>query len=189
MRRSLAVPCILSAVALSAAVGLALAEGAKAAPKRPVVDIRTNLGTITVELWPDVAPKTVQNFVGYVLDGHFEGTIFHRVVQNFVIQGGNMTPDGQSKPVGPPIPLEAREPNKKLTIAMARTANPNSATDQFYINLADNTSLDPAVRPPGYAVFGRVIRGAEVVEAIGKKPTDKQRPLEDVVIEKVAFVK
>ena len=180
----------LLAVVLSlSTAGFAAAQDAKAPARKPIVDIKTNVGTFTVELWPDKAPITVKNFVDYVLEGHYDGTIFQRVVKGFVIQGGNLTPDDQSKPTRPPIKLEAKEPNARLTIAMARTPDPNSATDQFYINLADNKSLDPGVRPPGYAVFGKVIRGASVVDQIANQPVNDQRPVTNVIIEKVSFTK
>lgn len=167
--------------------------------KRVIVDLVTSKGTITVELWPDKAPQTVQNFVSYVVDGFYEGTIFHRVIKGFMIQGGGFTADRKEKPTRPPIPLEAKEPNRKYTIAMARSSDPNSATSQFYINLVDNDGLNPETRPPGYTVFGKVIKGASVVEQIGSLPKankeeDKKTPFVDitvpvVVIEKATLVK
>ncbi len=191
--RSVPTACLALALALAGlapgSIGVVAAADAKAPKKPPVIDVKTNLGTFTVELWPDKAPQTVNNFLGYVLEGHYDGTIFQRVVKGFVIQGGNLTPDGSSKPTRPPIPLEAKEPNRKYTIAMARTKDPNSATDQFYVNLADNTSLDAAVRMPGYAVFGRVIRGTNVVDQIASQPVDGQKPVTNVVIERVSISK
>ncbi len=167
--------------------------------KKVVVDLVTTKGTITVELWPDQAPQTVQNFVNYVIEGHYDGTIFHRVIKGFMIQGGGYTKDQKEKQTRPPIPLEAKAPNRQYTIAMARTADPNSATAQFYINLVDNPNLDPTTRPPGYTVFGKVIKGASVVEQIGSlpkenKPENKGTAFQDltvpvVVIEKATLVK
>ncbi len=161
--------------------------------KKIIVDLVTTKGTITLELWPDQAPQTVQNFVNYVIEGHYDGTIFHRVIKGFMIQGGGYTKDLKEKQTRPAIPLEAKAPNRKYTIAMARTADPNSATAQFYINLVDNPNLDAATRPPGYAVFGKVIAGTEVVDQIEKVKTGRKGfhddvPNDDVVIEQAAEV-
>jgi peptidyl-prolyl cis-trans isomerase A (cyclophilin A) len=135
----------------------------------PRVKLATSLGDIVLELNPGAAPKTVENFLLYVNDKHYDGTIFHRVIDGFMIQGGGFTADMQQKATRAPIPLEAKNglKNDKYTIAMARTSNPNSATAQFFINVANNDSLN-APKPDGYgyAVFGKVVEGTETVEKI-----------------------
>ena len=135
----------------------------------PRVKLATSLGDIVLELNPGAAPKTVENFLLYVNDKHYDGTIFHRVIDCFMIQGGGFTADMQQKATRAPIPLEAKNglKNDKYTIAMARTGNPNSATAQFFINVANNDSLN-APKPDGYgyAVFGKVVEGTETVEKI-----------------------
>jgi peptidyl-prolyl cis-trans isomerase A (cyclophilin A) len=135
----------------------------------PRVKLATSLGDIVLELNPGAAPKTVENFLLYVNDKHYDGTIFHRVIDGFMIQGGGFTADMQQKATRAPIPLEAKNglKNDKYTIAMARTGNPNSATAQFFINVANNDSLN-APKPDGYgyAVFGKVVEGTETVEKI-----------------------
>ena len=139
------------------------------------VRLATSLGDIVVELDPDKAPKTVDNFVKYVQAKHYDGLVFHRVIDGFMIQGGGFGPNLTDKPTRPPIPLESRNglSNRKGTIAMARTSVPNSATSQFFINVADNTMLDQANARDGegYAVFGRVVEGMDVVEKIRTVPT------------------
>ena len=158
----------------------------------------TSAGDIVVELDKEKAPKTVDNFVQYVKAGQYDGTIFHRVIDNFMIQGGGMTPDMKEKPTRAPIPLESRSGllNQRGTLAMARTNNPNSATAQFFINLKDNTFLDQANSPDGngYAVFGKVVEGMEVVDKIrlvptGNKGPHQNVPNEPVVIKKATIVK
>ncbi len=127
------------------------------------------MGDIVVQLDPAKAPKTVENFLMYVKDKHYDGTIFHRVIDGFMIQGGGFTADMQQKPTQPPIPLEANNglKNDKYTVAMARTAKPNSATAQFFNNVADNAMLNaPQPAGYGYAVFGKVVRGTDVVDKI-----------------------
>jgi len=128
--------------------------------------LHTSKGDIVVELDAKAAPATVDNFVQYAKDGFYDGTIFHRVVHGFVIQGGGFTQDGTQKQTRDAIGLEAGKSNLRGTIAMARTNDPNSATSQFFINLADNTFLDPAPGQDGYAVFGKVTQGMDVVDAI-----------------------
>ena len=158
-----------SLVMLSAA---AAAPGALGAD--PQVDLKTSAGTIRLELYPAKAPKTVANFLQYVKDGHYDGTIFHRVIDGFMIQGGGFDDGMNQKPTRPPIENEAKNGLKNLpgTIAMARTSNPHSASAQFFINLVPNRSLDhPSPDGWGYAVFGKVVRGMEVVEKIAKVPT------------------
>jgi peptidyl-prolyl cis-trans isomerase A (cyclophilin A) len=139
------------------------------------VRLSTSLGDIVVELDKAKAPKTVDNFVQYVKAGHYNGTVFHRVIDNFMIQGGGMTADLKEKPTRPPIPLEARNGlnNDRGTIAMARTPDPNSATAQFFINVKDNAFLNAAQARDGhgYAVFGKVVSGMDVVDKIRAVPT------------------
>ena len=148
--------------------GLLSATGA-AAQAAPQVELKTSQGAIVLQLDAAKAPKTVANFLQYVNSKHYDGTVFHRVMDGFMIQGGGFTADMQQKPTQPPIPLEANNglKNDKYTVAMARTANPNSATAQFFINVADNASLNaPQPDGHGYAVFGKVVRGTEVVDKI-----------------------
>ena len=137
----------------------------------PVVVMETSEGTIKVELWADKAPKTVENFLSYVDEKFYDGTIFHRIIEDFMIQGGGMTPDMAEKKTHPPIKNEAKSDVKNVrgTIAMARTGVVDSATAQFFINVVDNKFLDHAGESPrsfGYAVFGKVIDGMDVVDKI-----------------------
>ena len=160
------------------------------------VTIETSMGTITAELDDVKAPITVKNFISYVTSGHYNGTIFHRVIDGFMIQGGGFTPELREKTTRPPIRNEADNGlrNARGTIAMARTAKVDSATSQFFINHRDNHFLDyraPNASQFGYAVFGRVVRGMEVVDAIAKVPTCTRGfyenvPRQGVVIEKVS---
>ncbi|WP_028534851.1 peptidylprolyl isomerase [Paludibacterium yongneupense] len=155
---------------------LALALLPHLAAAAPVVELVTNQGTIEITLDRAHAPKTVDNFVAYVKSGHYNGTIFHRVIDGFMIQGGGYDGSLREKPTRAPIANEAANglKNKVGTIAMARTQDPDSASAQFFINLVDNPSLDyraPTLQGWGYAVFGKVTRGMEVVARIGKTPT------------------
>ena len=158
--------------------------------------LTTNHGTITIELDAKKAPKTVENFLGYVESGHYDGTIFHRVIDGFMIQGGGFGPGMKEKETGEPIENEAANGlgNEQYTIAMARTNDPHSATAQFFINVKDNDFLDYAGPGNwGYCVFGRVTAGTEVVDEIRKVATGRKGfhddvPLEDVVIEKAEIV-
>ncbi|MCX7813888.1 MAG: peptidylprolyl isomerase [Tepidimonas ignava] len=155
-------------------------------------------GVITLELDAAKAPKTVENFLAYVRDGHYDGTIFHRVIDGFMIQGGGFEPGMKQKPTRAPIENEAANglKNDRYTIAMARTQAPHSATAQFFINVADNDFLNhtaPTLQGWGYAVFGRVIKGTEVVDAIrqvrtGRRGFHDDVPLDDVVITKAVIV-
>jgi len=161
----------------------------------PVVIMTTSKGDIKIELFKDKAPVTVENFLSYVNDGFYNGTIFHRVIPNFMVQGGGFTPDFTQKPTKPPIKNEATNglKNERGTLAMARTQVVDSATSQFFINLVDNSFLDNGVRDYGYAVFGKVIDGMDVVEEIaavqtGTKGMYGDVPQEDVVIESVKVV-
>ncbi len=163
-------------LSLAATGAVALAAGADAQEKAaaPRVLLATSLGDITVQLEPDKAPKTVANFLDYVKAGHYDGTIFHRVIDGFMIQGGGFTPEMAQKPTRPPIPLESKNglKNERGTIAMARTAVPDSATSQFFINVVDNPRLDyPNPDGNGYAVFGKVVAGMDVVDKIRKVDT------------------
>ena len=147
------------------------------------VRFQTTLGNFVVELYPAKAPKTVQNFVQYAKDKHFDGTIFHRVIDGFMVQGGGFTADMAQKPTRAPILLEIDRSlkNERGTIAMARTGNPNSATAQFFINLVDNANLNaPQPDGYGYAVFGKVISGMETIDAIRSVATRKQNGFQNV---------
>jgi peptidyl-prolyl cis-trans isomerase A (cyclophilin A) len=153
----------------------AVAPGALAAD--PQVEVRTSAGTIRLELYPAKAPKTVENFLQYVRDGHYNGTIFHRVIPGFMIQGGGMTPDMAQKKTRAPIPIESKNglKNEVGSLAMARTSDPNSATAQFFINLKNNSFLDyPGSDGHGYTVFGKVVSGMDVVNKITATPTGSQ---------------
>ncbi len=159
--------------------GLAVSGAAFAS--HPLVEMRTNMGTVTLELFPREAPKTVENFLRYVTAGHYNNTVFHRVIDNFMIQGGGYDPDFNEKPTGAPIANEAINglKNKAFTLAMARTMDPHSARAQFYINVKDNAFLDHTAPTPerwGYAVFGRVVRGQDVVLKIARLPTGPAGP-------------
>ena len=164
----------------------------------PQVDLRTSAGTIRIELYPAKAPKTVANFLQYAKDGHFNGTIFHRVIDGFMIQGGGMGPGMKEKPMRKPVANEAGNglKNKRYTVAMARTSDPHSATAQFFINVADNDFLDhkgPSPQGWGYAVFGKVVSGLDVVMKIAKSPTGpgatgNDVPREQIVIEQASIV-
>ena len=145
----------------------------------------TNLGDIKIELYPDKAPVTVKNFLSYVDAGFYDGTIFHRVVPGFVIQGGGFTAEMKPKDTEPPIKNEADNGLKNLkgTLSMARTSDVNSATSQFFINLADNAFLDHGTRDFGYAVFGKVVEGMDVVEKMAESPTGGRAGHQDVPLE------
>ena len=177
-------------VGLAAALVLnasALAETAKQ------VKFQTSLGDFTVEVYADKAPKTVENFLQYVKDKQYNGTIFHRVIDNFMVQGGGFTADMNQKPTRDPIPLEAKNglKNDRGTIAMARTGNPNSATAQFFINVVDNNGLNaPSPDGYGYAVFGKVVSGMETIDKIRAVPTGRQDvPTTPILINSATLVK
>ncbi|MFN4148345.1 MAG: peptidylprolyl isomerase [Rhodocyclaceae bacterium] len=173
------------------ALASALLFSLAAAAANPRVELKTSLGAIVVELAADKAPKTTENFLQYVKDGFYDGTIFHRVIDGFMIQGGGMTPEMKEKPTRAPIPNEAKNGLKNVTgsIAMARTSDPHSAAAQFFINVKDNAFLDHPSRDGwGYAVFGKVVQGMDVVHKIAKVPTGnvgyhQNVPLTPVVIE------
>lgn len=161
---------------------LVLLWGALVGAENPKVVLETTMGRIVLELYPDKAPKTVANFLTYVDNGFYDGTIFHRVIPGFVIQGGGYTADFRQKPTRPPIPNEADNglSNLRGTIAMARTADPHSATSQFFINLVDNKRLDHTGKGDsqawGYAVFGKVVEGMDVVDKIARVRTGPRGP-------------
>jgi len=154
---------------------MALAVGLCAPGWAQKVKLATSMGDIVIELDAAKAPKSVDNFVQYVRAGHYDGTVFHRVIDNFMIQGGGMTADLKQKPTRAPIPLESRNGLKNVrgSVAMARTSDPNSATAQFFISVKDNAFLDAANSPDGngYAVFGKVVSGMDVVDKIRAVPT------------------
>jgi len=145
------------------------------------------MGNLTIELYPEEAPLTVENFLSYVDSGHFDGTIFHRVIPGFVIQGGGFTEDMGRKETGDPIKNEAENGLKNLrgTLSMARTSDIHSATSQFFVNLVDNTVLDHGARDFGYAVFARVTEGMDVVDRIAKVPTTNRSGHQNVPVEPV----
>jgi peptidyl-prolyl cis-trans isomerase A (cyclophilin A) len=170
-----------------------LAAGIPLAAAAQTVKLATSLGDIVLELDAAKAPKTVENFVQYVKAGHYDGTVFHRVIENFMIQGGGMTPDMNERPTRAPIPLESRNglSNVRGSVAMARTSEPNSATAQFFINVKDNAFLDAANSRDGegYAVFGKVIAGTDVVEKIKAVETKAKGPHQNVPLEPVTIQK
>ena len=160
-----------------------MASGAAYAQAVTQVRFQTTLGNFVVEVYPSKTPKTVQNFVQYAQDKHFDGTIFHRVIDNFMVQGGGFTPDMAQKPTRAPVPLEIDRSlkNDRGTIAMARTGNPNSATAQFFINVVDNPMLNaPQPDGYGYAVFGKVVSGMETIDAIRAVATRNQNGYQNV---------
>lgn len=163
-----------------------------------MVELQTNHGNIRIELDTEHAPKSSENFLAYVRSGHFDGTVFHRVIDGFMIQGGGFEPGMKQKPTLAPIQNEANNglKNERYTVAMARTSDPHSATAQFFINVADNAFLDhtaPTAQGWGYAVFGKVVEGQDVVDQIkgvktGRKGFHDDVPQEDVVILKAVEV-
>ena len=161
------------------------------ADANPQVRIRTNAGDITVELYPDEAPLTVANFLSYVDSGFYAGTVFHRVIPNFMIQGGGFTQELAEKPANEPVKNESRNHlhNERGSIAMARTDDPDSAGAQFFINVRANLTLDfnYVTRKPGYTVFGRVIDGMDVVDGISLVNTQSTGHLEDVPVNPIVI--
>jgi peptidyl-prolyl cis-trans isomerase B (cyclophilin B) len=170
---------------LSCAVAMTIGSEANAAGKNPQVKLTTTMGDIILELYPDKAPATVANFLQYVKDGFYNGTVFHRVISGFMIQGGGMDANLKPKPNKPPIKNEADNglQNELYTVAMARTNDPHSATSQFFINVADNQFLNHKAKTAtewGYAVFGRVVQGNDVVDKIKAVPTGRHGMYENV---------
>jgi peptidyl-prolyl cis-trans isomerase A (cyclophilin A) len=160
-----------------------------AAPAGPVVALETSLGTIRIRLNSEKSPRTVENFLQYVKSGHYNGTVFHRVIPGFMIQGGGMDASMNEKPTRPPVRNEAKNGvrNTRGTVAMARTSDPDSATAQFFINVADNAALDFGIRGAGYAVFGDVIEGMDVVDRIVAVPTTTRAPHANVPVTPVTL--
>lgn len=158
------------------------------------VKLDTSMGEIEVELFAEKAPKTVDNFLQYVNSGHYDGTVFHRVINGFMVQGGGMTADMTQKPTRPPIENEADNglKNEAYTLAMARTSDPHSATAQFFINVKNNTFLNHTDKSPqgwGYTVFGKVIKGIPVVNKIKAVPTGRKGMHDDVPVTPVVINK
>ena len=183
----------IACLALCCATGFAFAEeeGGETVEK-PIVVITTSMGEISIELYPDKAPITVENFLQYVDDEHYDGTIFHRVIKGFMIQGGGFDPAMNQKPVRDPIKNEANHklPNEVDTIAMARTQIVDSATSQFFINTKDNVSLNfrsADMRGFGYCVFGKVTEGLDVVRAIEAAATGQRGRFGDVPVETITI--
>ena len=181
---------LLLALALPAVAQTAAPQAASPAPAaKPRVQLATSYGPIVVELEPTLAPKTVANFLGYVQRGHYAGTIFHRVISGFMVQGGGLLENMEEKPTGEAVLNEAPQAfkgglkNTRGTIAMARTALPHSAMAQFYLNLVDNVALDHrdmSTEGYGYCVFGRVVEGMDVVDRIARVKTEWRRGMGDV---------
>jgi cyclophilin family peptidyl-prolyl cis-trans isomerase len=173
--------------------GLALSAGAAdpPRPKGPVVVLQTSMGAIKIGLNQEKAPLTVANFVEYVKAGHYDGTIFHRVIRDFMIQGGGMDSNMKEKATRKPIKNEAKNGlrNSRGTISMARTNDPDSATAQFFINVKDNHPLDYGIGGAGYAVFGEVLEGMDVVDKIKVTPTTRRGGHDDVPVTAVVIQK
>ena len=182
---------LLACAALVLGTALPAAAQKTAAPR---VKLETSMGNIVLELDAQKAPKTVANFVQYVKDKHYDGTVFHRVIDGFMIQGGGFTAEMQQKPTRAPIQNEADNglKNLPLTVAMARTMEPHSASAQFFINVADNRSLNhtqPTLNGWGYAVFGKVVAGADVVDKIRQVRTGNRGMFQDVPTTPVTIIK
>lgn len=196
MRRLFAYLCLLPGI------GLVAGQPAMAAPANSCVQMVTNKGAISLKLFPKKAPQTVENFIQYVNSGFYNGTTFHRVIPNFMIQGGGFEKNGSRKKTRPPIVNESDNglKNHRGTIAMARTSAPNSATSQFFINLVDNDYLNYQKTGPkgnGYAVFGKVVKGMKNADAIGNTQTHvgslggygaPNVPVTPVVIEQIKLI-
>ncbi len=193
-RRILLRACVVAAVC--GLTGLAASESI-AQSNYPRVTVHTSMGNLVIELYPDKAPLSVENFLSYVKSGFYDGTIFHRVMPNFMIQGGGFTRDMGRKSTRSPIAIESKNGLRNDTgwVSMARTAHPDSATAQFFINVVDNPSLNfPAPDGFGYAVFGKVIQGMEVVNKIRYVPTHTlgqhgDVPINPVILDKIVLQK
>ena len=185
-------------IAFSAIVSIAPGAAAQEPAK---VKFATSAGDFVVEVYPEKAPKTVENFLQYVRDKHYDGTLFHRVIPNFMVQGGGYDANYAEKPTRPPVVHEGREAlakggpkNVNGALAMARTSDPNSASSQFFINVKDNDFLNPSAQAPGYTVFGKVVSGMDVVNAIKSVPTGAggpfptDAPKTQVLIKSATFV-
>ncbi len=188
---------ILASLVLIGSTAATAAEAPKSAPapaKNPRVALETSKGKIVIELEAAKAPKSTENFLAYVRAGHYDGTIFHRVIDNFMVQGGGFTADMKQKPGKAPIQNEADNglKNDKYTVAMARTNDPHSASSQFFINTTNNTFLnhkEKSLQGWGYAVFGKVVEGFDVADVIGKTPTTTKSGFQDVPVEAVILKK
>ncbi len=183
----------LSGLAMLALI-MVLGTWARAERSNPLVRLETSLGEITLELYPDKAPATVANFLQYVRDGYYDGTVFHRDINGFMIQGGGLDREMNEKPTKAAIKNEADNglKNEAYTVAMARTSDPDSASSQFFINVADNNSLNHTAKTPqgwGYAVFGKVVKGREVVDQIKAVPTGNRDGYQNVPLTPVVIVK
>jgi len=183
---------MLKKIIVSLLIPYLLMTSAFADDHNPTVIMQTNMGNITLELFPEKAPETVKNFLGYVDDGFYEGTIFHRVIAGFMIQGGGFTEDMKKKETKGAIQNESKNglSNSQGTISMARTSHPHSATAQFFINTVNNRNLDPRGNQFGYAVFGKVTKGMELVIRLGRSPKTSKAghrdvPKQAIIIEKV----
>jgi peptidyl-prolyl cis-trans isomerase B (cyclophilin B) len=181
-------------VTMAAFLPIFFASAADAAPKRPQVIMETSKGKIVLELFPEKAPLSVENFISYVKGGSYDGTIFHRVIKGFMIQGGGFTSAMANKPTKAPVQNEADNglKNERGAIAMARTNDPHSATAQFFINLVNNEFLNHKGKNPqgwGYAVFGKVTEGMDVVDSIAAVQTGAKGDFRDVPVEPVLIQK
>ena len=180
---------ILKLFSVAVLAAITAAASAEAGPK---VAMKTSMGDLVIEVYPDKAPKTVENFLAYVKSGFYNGTVFHRVINGFMVQGGGYDTNMREKPTRAPIQNEAKNglKNRAYTIAMARTPDPHSASAQFFINVNDNAFLDyPGQDGWGYAVFGKVISGMETVDKIKAVETDRRdKPKANVVIESAAII-
>jgi len=187
---------LLLGTALSAGVAYAQEEQAEVVSTDPRVNVVTNAGSFVIELDADRAPLTVENFLAYAREGHYDGTIFHRVIQGFVAQAGGYTGDFQLKPTERMVVNEAGNglSNLRGTVGLARTSDPHSGNSQFYINLVDNLDLNPRPTRWGYAVFGTVVEGMAIVDEIGHVPTgangpfERNVPMQNIVIERVEVI-
>ncbi|MDD9997654.1 MAG: peptidylprolyl isomerase [Rhodospirillaceae bacterium] len=187
---------LLLSTALTAGVAYAQEEQAEVVSTDPRVNVVTNAGSFVIELDVDRAPLTVENFLTYAREGHYDGTIFHRVIQGFVAQAGGYTGDFQLKPTERMVVNEAGNglSNLRGTVGLARTSDPHSGNSQFYINLVDNLDLNPRPTRWGYAVFGTVVEGMEVVDEIGHVPTgangpfERNVPVQNIIIQQVEVI-
>lgn len=188
-------PLLLAMTMLGVVASAQAEEGSDENDSLPEVRVSTTEGAFTVRLRPDIAPLTVANFLEYVEEGFYDGTVFHRVIPGFMVQGGGFDRNLNKKTTGDPVPNESRQTAKNLrgTLAMARTQDPDSATAQFFVNLVDNPHLDATESRPGYSVFGTITDGISVVDAIAKVQTTRAKgmsdvPADPVIIESISLV-
>lgn len=197
MKKLLLGTCLLAVTMFATGPGALASAKQKSVPSRPLVEVYTSLGNFTILLFPDRAPRTVADFLKYVALGHYTHTLFHRVIANFVIQGGGYDRHYRLKPAPFSVVNESGNglTNQRGTVGLARSADPDSGNSQFYVNLYDNSELDPSAVRWGYTVFGRVVQGMSVVDRIGNQPTGsagpfkRDAPIRPVVIEKIVLVK